>query len=51
MTKGCPLYLKLIREENIEELKEKSRFTLPEIKLMVHYKKKGEVSEEGEDTE
>jgi DNA-binding MarR family transcriptional regulator len=49
MTKGSPLYLKLIREEKIEELKEKSRFTLPEIKLMVHYKKKGE--DEGSEDE
>lgn len=46
MTKGCPLYLKLIRDEKIDELKEKSRFTLPEIKLMVHYKRSGEETEE-----
>jgi len=38
MTKGSPLYLKLIRDENISELKKKSRFTFPEIKLLIHYK-------------
>jgi hypothetical protein len=51
MTKGCPLYLKLIRDEKIDELKAKSRFSLPEIKLMVHYKKKGEETEGKEDGE
>jgi hypothetical protein len=51
MTKGCPLYLKLIRDEGIEELKQKSRFTMPEIKLMIHYKKKGEEIEGKEDGE
>jgi DNA-binding PadR family transcriptional regulator len=49
MTKGCPLYIKLIRDESIEGLKKNSRFTLPEIKLLIHYmktKKKNKRSEE-----
>lgn len=38
LTKGCPLYLKLIREGDAEELKRKSRFTNPEIKLLMFSK-------------
>jgi len=38
MTKGCPLFIKLIRDENINQLKNNSRFTPPEIKLLIHYK-------------
>lgn len=35
LTKGCPLYLKLIRDGDSEELKRRSRFTNPEIKLLI----------------
>jgi predicted transcriptional regulator len=35
LTKGCPLYLKLIKEGDEEELKRRSRFTNPEIKLLI----------------
>jgi len=35
LTKGCPLYLRLIRDGNAEELKRRSRFTNPEIKLLI----------------
>jgi DNA-binding PadR family transcriptional regulator len=35
LTKGCPLYLRLIREGDAEELKRRSRFTTPEIKLLI----------------
>ncbi len=35
LTKGCPLYLKLIRDGDEEELKRRSRFTSPEIKLLM----------------
>lgn len=35
LTKGCPLYLKLIREGDEEELRRRSRFTNPEIKLLI----------------
>ncbi len=35
LTKGCPLYLRLIKEGNAEELKRRSRFTNPEIKLLI----------------
>ena len=41
MTRGNPLYLKLIRDERLEELRERSRFSMPEIKLLVHYKNAG----------
>lgn len=35
LTKGCPLYLRLIRVGDAEELKRRSRFTNPEIKLLI----------------
>ncbi len=35
LTKGCPLYLRLIRDGDEEELKRRSRFTNPEIKLLM----------------
>ncbi len=35
LTKGCPLYLRLIRDGDAEELKRRSRFTNPEIKLLI----------------
>lgn len=35
LTKGCPLYLRLIRDGEAEELKRCSRFTNPEIKLLI----------------
>jgi DNA-binding PadR family transcriptional regulator len=35
LTKGCPLYLKLIRDGDADELKRRSRFTNPEIKLLI----------------
>ena len=38
LTKGNPLFLTLIREGNTEELKEKSRFTTPEIQLLMFSK-------------
>lgn len=38
LTKGCPLYLKLIRDGDAEELKRRSRFTNPEIKLLMFSK-------------
>jgi len=38
LTKGNPLFLTLIREGNAEELKEKSRFTTPEIQLLMFSK-------------
>jgi hypothetical protein len=41
LTKGCPLYLKLIREGDEEELKRRSRFTNPEIKLLIFSSKVG----------
>lgn len=41
LTKGCPLYLKLIRDGDSEELKRRSRFTNPEIKLLIFSSKVG----------
>ncbi|UCD91936.1 MAG: hypothetical protein JSV43_06800 [Methanobacteriota archaeon] len=38
LTKGCPLYLRLIRDGEAEELKRRSRFTNPEIKLLMFSK-------------
>jgi hypothetical protein len=38
LTKGNPLFLTLIREGNAEELKRKSRFTTPEIQLLMFSK-------------
>lgn len=38
LTKGCPLYLTLIRDGRAEELKRCSRFTNPEIKLLMFSK-------------
>jgi DNA-binding MarR family transcriptional regulator len=38
LTRGCPLYLKLIREEDAQELKRRSRFTNPEIRLLIFSK-------------
>lgn len=38
LTKGCPLYLTLIREGKEEELKRRSRYTTPEIKLLMFSK-------------
>jgi hypothetical protein len=35
LTKGCPLYLKLIRDGDADELNRRSRFTNPEIKLLI----------------
>lgn len=46
MTKGCPLFIKLIRDENINQLKNNSRFAPPEIKLLIHYKKQRKEKEE-----
>ncbi|MFQ5883586.1 MAG: ATP-binding protein [Thermoplasmata archaeon] len=38
LTKGCPLYLQLIRDGDAEELGRRSRFTNPEIKLLMFSK-------------
>lgn len=38
LTKGCPLYLKLVREGDQDGLREKSRFTTPEIQLLMFSK-------------
>ncbi len=38
LTRGCPLYLKLIRDEDAQELKRRSRFTTPEIRLLIFSK-------------
>ena len=35
LTKGCPLYLKLIREGDAEALKARSRFTTAEVNLLL----------------
>lgn len=38
LTKGCPLYLELIRKEDAQELKRRSRFTDAEIRLLLFSK-------------
>lgn len=38
LTKGNPLFLTLIREGNAEELKKRSRFTTPEVQLLMFSK-------------
>jgi len=36
LTKGCPLYLRAIREGDEETLRAHSRFTMAEIRLLIY---------------